>query len=760
MDMRTTCINNAENLTRPKHSSMDVFSANPRSFTMDRKSPIASKLKVSVAEKLIEYLGNYTDDVLADFGDLLKLANDKKATMASYCTRSSWKVEYIIVLVCNGKHQNQAKDDLEAFLGERSGEFVSWLWDLLLKYTHQSNTTTGLSDLKDVTVTSIDVDNKEQRISRLRDLQNNATGSDDHPLTKDEKCYQLSTSDDVEVFEGFQCCPGFTDPLKEVNTKEIWAQTSRSEIPKKIGATENNYVEALKYGSFKVRGSSGIPAGGEQSMQCVDQYKKIDNSSCNGLSHQLLNSPKREPVSRHLQSFSTENLHPKPFSVANTAESKLSSRAADVVSHLNGRPRGNVWDRLGKPCEDNTVVRGENIDGHGIGIIRRKIVEHNGDGLDDHRLMPSVSDGRFKRKLMGEVPVPGNEGGIFISNTKPDEYRKLEHDVSTMGTLHDAKNVGQKRRFGEISPGPSSDLPSLVDDRDRRLQDKEFQRLSSVKCSHLQSLNGVVSESRKSDIHDRYHALRSDAAFNPRANKRSQAREANAAQALVSACSPLGAKSESLKNEDVVSANRKPVQAHVLDVKLRLRQIEMEMSKLRSKQADVNTDDNLNLSSNSGALNRPEEDIESRTVYVTNVHFAATKEALSLYFSKCGVVVKVIILTDMVTAQPKGSAYITFASKESVEKAVALSGTSFLSRIVKVVRKGEIPAVMPTARKPSQSWFPHIDRQAILQRPYSSSHLQWRRDSPKKVERSLSAAGDKLEASRNTQVQGVVDSGP
>ena len=30
------------------------------------------------------------------------------------------------MLVCNGKHQNQAREDLEAFLGDRSEEFVSW----------------------------------------------------------------------------------------------------------------------------------------------------------------------------------------------------------------------------------------------------------------------------------------------------------------------------------------------------------------------------------------------------------------------------------------------------------------------------------------------------------------------------------------------------------------------------------------------------------------------------------------------------------
>lgn len=30
------------------------------------------------------------------------------------------------MLVCNGKNQNQAREDLEAFLGAESGAFVSW----------------------------------------------------------------------------------------------------------------------------------------------------------------------------------------------------------------------------------------------------------------------------------------------------------------------------------------------------------------------------------------------------------------------------------------------------------------------------------------------------------------------------------------------------------------------------------------------------------------------------------------------------------
>lgn len=30
------------------------------------------------------------------------------------------------MIVCNGKSQRQARDYLEAFLGEKSGEFVAW----------------------------------------------------------------------------------------------------------------------------------------------------------------------------------------------------------------------------------------------------------------------------------------------------------------------------------------------------------------------------------------------------------------------------------------------------------------------------------------------------------------------------------------------------------------------------------------------------------------------------------------------------------
>lgn len=104
--------------------------------------------------------------------------------------------------------------------------------------------------------------------------------------------------------------------------------------------------------------------------------------------------------------------------------------------------------------------------------------------------------------------------------------------------------------------------------------------------------------------------------------------------------------------------------SEVLDVKQKLHKIELEMSKLRSKQVEMEKDGKSNLLSHSDGKIHAEEDTKMRTVFVTNVHFAATKEALSLYFAECGVVENVVILTDKTTGQRKGSAYVAFASKE------------------------------------------------------------------------------------------------
>eukprot|EP00242_Pyramimonas_sp_CCMP2087_P010564 CAMPEP_0198220294 /NCGR_PEP_ID=MMETSP1445-20131203/78461_1 /TAXON_ID=36898 /ORGANISM="Pyramimonas sp., Strain CCMP2087" /LENGTH=134 /DNA_ID=CAMNT_0043898021 /DNA_START=374 /DNA_END=775 /DNA_ORIENTATION=+ len=63
----------------------------------------AQALKKAITDKLIEFLGEYTDDVLA---------------------------EYILVMMAHGKTRDQTMDDLEAFLGPKNGRsFTDWLWE-------------------------------------------------------------------------------------------------------------------------------------------------------------------------------------------------------------------------------------------------------------------------------------------------------------------------------------------------------------------------------------------------------------------------------------------------------------------------------------------------------------------------------------------------------------------------------------------------------------------------------------------------------
>ncbi|KAJ6833154.1 nucleolin 1 [Iris pallida] len=69
----------------------------------------AAKLRERVKEKLKELLENYTDDTL---------------------------VEYVLVLVKNGRCKDEARKELDVFLGDDCAPFVSWLWDHLSLNLH------------------------------------------------------------------------------------------------------------------------------------------------------------------------------------------------------------------------------------------------------------------------------------------------------------------------------------------------------------------------------------------------------------------------------------------------------------------------------------------------------------------------------------------------------------------------------------------------------------------------------------------------
>ncbi|XAR57668.1 hypothetical protein NMG60_11025909 [Bertholletia excelsa] len=617
---------------------MGIFSEGPISFKMDRKSPLTSKLKASISKRLVQFLGNYTDDVLA---------------------------EYIIVLVCNGKDQIQARDDLEAFLGEKSGEFVSWLWNHLLKSMPQSNSDINLLDANDVPVISsrcgsADRDLKSNRIKEVRSPIN---GNADSTLTKNGKHSHPSShaskslpSHSMEVSEDLKYCKGPpTVPLNIINSKVVHPQKQRSIITRSVGSTEDSHDDSLARESYRMGKSSLITTGRGQSFECVDKSKNIICHEGNGLPSQLLNLSRGEMIFRNKQHHIEEEPHTTNIH-GTSASTRHSPRAVGETSCQTKNSRGSVWDRLGKPCEENSSLDGKNVEAH------VDYLEKDRHMREEHASFVSYHNEKRKGSMSDEVLMPNKSCGL--SNI--GECRKLELKASTLCKSSGATDIQRKRHFSEISPGSSCRSVSMFgrinSEQQNNENSKDFKRLNSTSEAGGPALNSEVQH-----------------------------------------------------------------------VKQKLLQVEMEVSKLKTKQLEIKKDGQQRPLSSSGVIKHLEGDVDSRTVFVSNVHFAATKEALSLHFAKCGVVLNVVMLTEKLTAQPKGSAYITFADKKSVDRALALSGTSFFSRTLKVLRKAEEGTTISTppesAGKLFQVQVSQNKRKSIYDRPfYPSSHFQWRRE--------------------------------
>ncbi|KAF5181498.1 RNA binding (RRM/RBD/RNP motifs) family protein [Thalictrum thalictroides] len=703
--------------------AMDIFGRNPSSFKLNKNSVFASTLKAFVADKLKHFLLNYTDDVLA---------------------------EYITVLVCNGKDQYQARDELEAFLGERNEEFVSWLWNLLLKSVHHSHV-------------------RKPKLRMSRGLHNHDKGRA-KMLSNDEKDNYHATfapspvsSNDNEVSEGSQrLSPGYDTCMDEIYETKGKPKSLKDETRKRSVPYEDYYGKVLKYGPSRVKVSSGTSARDDQNIH-VDQNKKLHKEQegryyCKGLPRQCLYSQKKELPPRKFDSVAREHLNNEPSAVTSVSQRSASSKPADSMSHQNARPRGTVWDRLGKPHEDKQTVRGKDVDVHGVDVIKRVVVEHPGEVHDQNRLVVFVPGGRLRGRLKGEIPTFDNSSGPVISETHDDddECKREEHDLNTMCIPHHTDKPIKKRHFSEID----SDIPI----KKRHLHDrenlKEVQKSSSAKHSCSETLNSVSSSGARqtAGVQTCQTFVLLDNDFFPGPNKVSprklRGKVSDIPQTL--GFNRLVSKAGEDKIEDSEKNNLKPVQAKMLDVKLKLHQIEMEMAELKANQLESN-EDKPHLLSSSGPLTHSDEDVVSRTVFVTNVHFGATKEALSSHFDICGDIVKVVILNDAVTAQPKGAAYITFHDKDSADKAIALSGTSFWSRTLQVVSKAELRAQTSAPPQPLRrpSWPQSLQPRRIPFYPRQrATSLQWRRDQPVSAEHSISGPELGLETSETVEQNG------
>ncbi|XP_006850993.2 uncharacterized protein LOC18440792 [Amborella trichopoda] len=773
----------------PLMEEENIFKCPPLSFKMDHRCRLALSLKSSVSQKLRQFLGNYSDDVLA---------------------------EYIVVLVCNGKNQNQAQEDLEAFLGEESGAFVEWMWSHLSKTIEFPEVPISSECVQGDTVSAKGDSsaNKHSNGGQTKSHGGNNKLLDSYPEL-------ISSNIREDSIEGKR---GKTNNCENFDYNLV----------------ENNWNEDVKTDPRPVRSSSKYSASPDRCLQYEDHFKK---------------SLQKDQARKNLESAVGGNHCAKA--------TRLPVRSSNSsVPNPSPRPRGNVWDRLGKPVNEASALNGE-ITTRFIDMVKRTA------GHDENKAMLATSVG--SKRSLGEVTVLDDnhcEKAISSCGTMAVDAcddigllrkRRRVDEISSANDLESLARgkciVGQGRESTEIKrlqfnnteayefknkEGLSLGLANLSGQqahpeaskiRRARLNGKvvasalqgksEVREVKGLQCndmiayesrnkegvssrvadfsvqkSHpevckflqaqcgkvavpalqgeseevrdikgLQCNNIVCNESRKEDGVSMGVSDSSVGRADPDVCKSRQALWSGKV-----AVSAHQGKSEALILSVNGDPSHKPIQAEVMDVKLRLRQIELEMSKLRAKQAGITNDVKPTVVA-SGARNiliHSEEDIDSRTVFITNVHFAATKEALSLHFSTCGMVSKVVLLTDVMTGQPKGSAYVVFMSKEAADKALAMNGTSVYSRTLKIVRKKEAvvsvstpPLLLQLPGKPSQpQTLSRPQKKPTPTKPYSTNHLQWRRDTltscendPNSCEPSRVKGGDGFQSS------GVLDDG-
>jgi len=147
-----------------------------------------------------------------------------------------------------------------------------------------------------------------------------------------------------------------------------------------------------------------------------------------------------------------------------------------------------------------------------------------------------------------------------------------------------------------------------------------------------------------------------------------------------------GDEDDAVYEEDVGSrssvaapASTAPAPSSELDaMKSKLAEIEEEARKLEAMQEAVD-----GLAASAG----DKEEVDERSVFVGNVDFGAKPAELQQHFDACGAILRVTILCDKWTGQPKGFAYVEFMEKEAVARAVELNESIFRGRPLKVVAK-------------------------------------------------------------------------
>ncbi|KAK7271589.1 hypothetical protein RJT34_27621 [Clitoria ternatea] len=637
------------------------FKAN---FTADG----AVKLRESVKEKLKEFMGDYTDDTL---------------------------VEYVIVLLRNGKRKEQARNELNVFLGDDSDSFVSWLWDHL--------------DLNlDLYVQPEEILEETPKRKLISEVQGG--GSDSQPLNSQSekgKSGKLSRSRHNKDWKGLLRGDGeppiirssvvdnahLEEKSRHKDKRGPRSQSPKPPVQKKRGrgdeeqrakrdvVSQVNIAAPRRLLQFAVRDAVATSRTSSLGTQVEPSLKRLRSVvSTSAADSSLVERPHRMPPSSR---------------VANPMATVIKAVAEAAEDVIKSKSSGSVFDRLGRgmdTSDENSQLEDS--------------FQHQEQNQSFY-LQRTDYNGQYA----ANTTIMGNETG-FPSDSNSDN--EGFDDINVMdrrvpGSSQISSAVGNR---GDDSLMVQYSVANNVDDSLRLKRNREQEQPpASQSTSHkIVNISVNVNTWKPPQHHEprELTELHGNKTFD---NERGAPR------------SSLRLVKENANTLKVSNGNVNPAP-----------DVQKESSKAH-----------LSVSGSS-AGGRPSEDADSRTIFVSNVHFAATKDGLSRHFNKFGEVLKVIIITDAATGQPKGAAYVEFMRREAADNALSLDGTSFMSRILKVVKKSaahqeSAPAMawprivrgspFPSAARFSRLPFPRGIPGAFRSRPpmkLGARSLQWKRD--------------------------------
>ena len=634
-----------------------------RAFKANFTADGAAKLKESVKEKLKEFMGEYTDDTL---------------------------VEYVIVLLRNGRKKDEARNELNVFLGDDSDSFVSWLWDHLelhLGSYVQPKELLNEASKKKLTseVQSEELERgKSDKLSRSRhnkDWKGLVRGEAEPPPIR--SCVVDTTHVEDKSQSRIHRGERSLSPKSPVQKKR--GRADEPQWTKRDAGSQMNIAAPRRLLQFAVRdavATSRPSSLGSSVEPSLKRLRSVVSTSIGETS--LVERPQR------IQSASKVANPMAPVLKA------VADAAKDVIKYRSSR---SVFDRLGRgmdPSDDNNPPE-DNYQNQ----------EH------DQSLFLRTSDYIGQSN---ETMVERETGFPYDSTSDNEGF----DDVNVMGH----RVTGASRDRGNDSLMLQYSVAKNAEDGLRLKCNREQEQISGAPNTSHKIVNISVNVNTWKPPH--YH----------------EPREVKEIDGYNTMDSKIGAP------------------------RTGLRLVKENASTLKTSNGNVNAAPDVQKESNKAqfssglsASGRPSEDADSRTIFISNVHFAATKDGLSRHFNKFGEVLKVVILTDAATGQPKGAAYVEFMRKEAAESALSLDGTSYLSRILKVVKKSAAPqepsltmtwprvvrgSPFPAARF-SRLPFARGIPGAFRARPpakLGARSLQWKRDAGGQSDNGTSSSGN------------------